>query len=236
MEQISPLYLQSVIFLLVASGLSFCWDSHTGHRTDGSLSVRTFLEVLILMRVEDRVVNVDTEAAQCHAKNNINFLFEKSGRSHARDDWWLFYLLQLYLTWNLISFKITLSHLKELEYFTLKHKIQLSLIITLVWSWRMGMYVRNHGWVDWYISAYPASPAPHRITDTDCLALQQYWIFYTFLDYINFVFSSILKFQTPISSRGTPRRLRVGRSFSVPISLIPSRLKVELTSLVDIGD
>ena len=89
MEQISPLYLQSVIFLLVASGLSFCWDSHTGHRTDGSLSVRTFLEVLILMRVEDRVVivvNVDTEAAQCHAKNNINFHFDKSGRSNARDD------------------------------------------------------------------------------------------------------------------------------------------------------
>ena len=68
---ISPLYLQSVIFLIVASGLSFCWDSHTGHRTDSSLSVQTFLEVLILMRVEDRVVivvNVDTEAAQCHAK------------------------------------------------------------------------------------------------------------------------------------------------------------------------
>ena len=86
---IIPLVVPSVIFnnfLILASGLSLCWDSHTGHRTDGGLSVRTFLEVLILMGVEDRVVNVDTEAAQRHAKNNINFLFDKSGRSHARDD------------------------------------------------------------------------------------------------------------------------------------------------------
>ena len=193
------------------------------------------------MGVEDRVVNVDTEAAQRHAKNNINFPFDKSGRSHARDDWWRFYLFQLYLTWNLISFKITLCYVtchiwKSLN---ISHwNITFNNLLSLIWfekSWLAKGIVINHGWVDWYISAYPASPAPHRITDTDCLALQ-YRIFYTFLDYINFVFSSILKFQTPISSRGTPRRLRVGRSFSVPISLIPSRLKVELTSLVDIGD
>ena len=154
------------------------------------------------------------------------------------------FLFQLYLTWNLISFKITLCYVTVTchiwKSLNISHwNIKFNNLLSLLWfekSWLANVNVRNHGWVDWYISAHPASRAPHRITDTDCLALQQYWIFYTFLDYINFVFSSILKFQTPISSRGTLRRLRVGRSFSVPISLIPSRLKVELTSLVDIGD